>query len=417
MVLRTPPYDRLGCDVTIAGDISEIPLSNGMSDQMRPNWLLEGSQLTGTAGLRSEIRQFLAEDSQEFGWSPRPDSWLMAWDEGFSKRLAGRGWLGMTIPIEFGGTGDDALARFVVTEELLAAGAPVAAHWIADRQTAPQLLKFGTDEQKASLLPRIARGELFTALGLSEPDIGSDLAAVKTHGQRVDGGWRIDGRKIWTSGGTHASLLTALVRTTPISESGRKQAGLTQFFIDLDAPGVEVRPISLINGEQHFAEVLLDGVVVRESSVLGVVGEGWSQVTAELAYERSGPERMMSTLPVLLEFFRSLDPYATGEVSSLGFALARFISLRKLSGTIASELNTGRAPEVPAAMAKDLGTAFEQEVLEMIRSSAGADLDDTSASALGVLYRQAMLQSPGFTIRGGTSEILRTVIARGMRQG
>ncbi|SCF24746.1 Acyl-CoA dehydrogenase [Micromonospora viridifaciens] len=371
---------------------------------------LRGHRLADTASLRAEVREFVATELAERRWSARCDAWLLGWDPGFSQRLAARGWVGMAIPQEYGGRAAGALARFVVTEELLAAGAPVAAHWIADRQSAPQLLRFGTEQQRRLFLPEIAAGRMYTALGLSEPDSGSDLASVRTAATRVPGGWRVTGRKVWTSGAAHAHLLTALVRTTPLEPGAPRQAGLTQFIIDFDSPGVQVHPIRLINGEAHFAEVVLDDVFVADDRVLGTVGDGWRQVTAELAYERSGPERVLTTAPLLLAFLRDAARTGIAEPAALGRCLARLSTLRRITASVAVELAAGRTPELAAALAKDLGTRFEGEVAEVVRQCR----TDPGGDEVNRLLREAILQSPGFTLRGGTTEILRGVIAKGM---
>src|SRR6201991_2384705 len=250
------------------------------------------------AALRADVRAFLAQERAGGAWTPRADVWLSGWDERFTKELARRGWLGMTIPVEYGGHGASPLDRYVVTEELLAAGAPVAAHWVADRQIGPSLLRFGTERQKRRHLPRIAAGECYFGIGMSEPDSGSDLASVRTKATRVDGGWRLSGTKVWTSGAHRAHAFFALARSSPV-EDGNRHAGLSQFIVELDSPGVDIRPIRLLTGAHHFNEVVFDGVFVPDAMVLGEIGAGWRQVTSELAFERSGPERFLSTFPLL----------------------------------------------------------------------------------------------------------------------
>ena len=209
------------------------------------------------AALRAEVREFLARERSAGLWAPRADAWLAGRDEGFSKRLAARGWLGMAIPAQYGGHGASPLDRYVVTEELLAAGAPVAAHWIADRQIGPSLLRFGTPEQRARFLPGIAAGEVYFGIGMSEPDSGSDLASVRTKADRVPGGWELTGTKVWTSGAHRAHAFFVLARSAP-RDDAQRHAGLSQFIVDLRAPGITVRPIALLTGEHHFNEVVLD---------------------------------------------------------------------------------------------------------------------------------------------------------------
>ena len=166
--------------------------------------------------LRAEVRAFLKEQIDAGVFTPGIDTWLTRWNPGFTRALAARGWVGMTIPVEYGGHGRTFMERFVVTEELLAVGAPVAAQWVADRQAAPSLLKYGTEEQKQRFLPGIAAGEICWAIGMSEPDSGSDLASVKTKATRIDGGWRISGTKLWTSGAHHADAFFGLARSAPL---------------------------------------------------------------------------------------------------------------------------------------------------------------------------------------------------------
>jgi alkylation response protein AidB-like acyl-CoA dehydrogenase len=256
------------------------------------------------AGLRSAVRSFLAADREAFGWTPAVDCWLSSWDVEFSVRLAEAGFVGLTIPTEYGGrapaNGTGYLHRYVVTEELLAHGAPVGAHWIADRQVAPGLLAHGTEEQRRRLLPRIASGRLYSAIGMSEHGAGSDLAAVQSKATRTDDGWRLDGTKVWTSGAHLAHQIVVLARTSPLDPEHR-HAGFSQFIVPTDLPGITISPIVLMNGEHHFNEVLFDDVRLTDDDVLGEVGSGWHQVTSELGFERSGPERFLSTATVLFE--------------------------------------------------------------------------------------------------------------------
>ncbi|WP_033288576.1 acyl-CoA dehydrogenase family protein [Amycolatopsis jejuensis] len=348
--------------------------------------------------LRGAVRAFLASENGR--WEPRCDQWIGGWDASFSRRLGKRGWIGMAFPAQYGGSAAGALARFVVTEELLAAGAPVAAHWIADRQSGPGLLRFGTEEQKNAYLPGIARGEHFFAVGLSEPDTGSDLASVRTRATRVDGGWRISGTKVWTSGAHLAHTLVVLARTAPRTDA--RHAGLGQFLVDLPCAGVTIRPIRLLTGEHHFNEVVLDDAFVPDARVLGEPGSGWHQVTSELAMERSGPERILSTFPVLAE--------AAARYTGFGAVVARMWALRQMSLAVAGRLEAGAAPAVEAAAVKDLGTRFEGAVLDAVRQVV--EPDPGSDDPLPRMLAEAVLHSPGFTLRGGTNEILRGVVAK-----
>jgi alkylation response protein AidB-like acyl-CoA dehydrogenase len=368
----------------------------------------------GLGELRSEVRGFLAGERAAGRFVPACDAWLSGWDEPFSRRLAGRGWVGMTIPPQYGGHGRSALERYVVIEELLAAGAPVAAHWVADRQVAPNLLRYGTEELKQRYLPAIAQGSCYFGIGLSEPDAGSDLAAVRTTGTRADGGWTVSGVKIWTSGAHRAQALIALVRTGS-AEGRNRHAGLSQLLIELDQPGVTIRPIISMTGEHHFNEVVFGDVFVPDGQVVGAIGAGWAQVTSELAYERSGPERLLSTFPLLDALVGELaarDGDARTE-EALGRVASRLWACRQMSLAVAGALADGEAPEIAAALVKDVGTQLENEIIEVARLLTATEPDPDDAGYAGMLAH-AVLHAPGFTLRGGASEILRGIVARGL---
>jgi alkylation response protein AidB-like acyl-CoA dehydrogenase len=367
------------------------------------------------AELRSAVREFLAADRERFGWRPAVDCWLSRWDADFSIRLADAGLVGLTIPAEYGGRGLGYLHRYVVTEELLVQGAPVAAHWIADRQVAPALLTYGTEEQRRRLLPRIAEGRLYSAIGMSEHGAGSDLAAVATRAIRTDGGWVLNGTKVWTSGAHLAHQIVVLARTSPLDPAHR-HAGFSQFIVPTDAPGVTVSPIILMDGEHHFNEVLFEDVELSDADLLGDVGDGWHQVTAELGFERSGPERILSTATMLFEVLRSLSRQGGSDdrtAAEVGDLVGRMVSLRQLSVSVARALTDGRDAATSAALVKDLGTRFEQESVDVAADLIDAvDGDSPDAAELSAMLATARVHSPLFTLRGGTNEVLRGVVAK-----
>ncbi|RUP04948.1 MAG: acyl-CoA dehydrogenase [Mycobacterium sp.] len=373
-------------------------------NRLVPPGTIEDEALTD---LRAEVRQFVAEQLAAGTFTPSVDAWLSRWDEKFTTALAERGWLGMTVPVEYGGHGRSFQERFVVTEELLAAGAPVAAHWIADRQIVPSLLKYGTEAQKQHFLPRITAGECYFAIGMSEPDSGSDLASVRTKAERVDGGWALTGTKVWTSGAHLAHAFIVLARTAPVDPQHR-HAGLSQFLVDLHRPGVEVRPIISMNGAHHFNEVIFDGAFVPDDMVFGEIGDGWNQVTSELAFERSGPERFLSTFVLLAACADRMAANSIPRDANLGRLVARIAGLHQMSTAVAGALERHEAADVPAAVVKVLGTTVEGDIADF------ADLQDSPDAIFTELTRAAVDQRPGFTLRGGTNEILRGVIARGL---
>ena len=365
--------------------------------------------------VRVEVREFLAAELAAGSFRPHVDTWLSGVDPGFSRKLGARGWLGMTWPRRYGGHERSAMERYAVTEELLAAGAPVAAHWIADRQSGPNLLRYGTEEQRAALLPRIAAGECFFVIGMSEPDAGSDLASIRTRAVRNgDGDWVVSGAKVWTSNAHHAHFGIVLVRTAPVDAADR-HAGLSQLLVDLSLPGISVNPIRILDGGHHFNEVVFDRVVVPGTMLLGVEGAGWAQVTAELAFERSGPERFLSTYPVLAEFARrACDSGDGGQLAVLGRLAARLLALRQLSLRIAAALDRGELPDIAAALVKDVGTTFEADVVDEVRRVVAVPASLDSPDPLGRALAEAQLHAPGYTLRGGTNEILRGIVARGL---
>jgi acyl-CoA dehydrogenase len=366
------------------------------------------------ARLRREVRAFIAEERAS-GRLPPPSRLGMGFSPETSQRIAARGWIGLTWPRDYGGGARTALERYVVTEELLAASVPVGAHWVADRQSGPVLLKFGTEAQKREYLPRIAAGACYFCIGMSEPAAGSDLASLTTKATRVEGGgWRIRGRKVWTTNAHRVHYMIVLARTSPAKES--RHEGLSQFIVDLTAPGVTVGPIVSMAGEHDFNEVLLDDVAVSDDALIGREGNGWNQVSAELAYERSGPERWLSSFRLIAECAAALDDTRPDTREALGRLLSHLLALRQLSLSVAGMIQAGEAPNVEAAIVKDLGTKFEQEAVRVIRDIVAAErlTDEGRQDRLKALLRHAQTMAPAFTIRGGTNEILRGLIARGL---
>ncbi|HJX42917.1 MAG TPA: acyl-CoA dehydrogenase family protein [Geodermatophilus sp.] len=367
--------------------------------------------------VRLEVRAFLAEELAAGSFTTHVDTWLSGVDPEFSRKLGARGWLGMTWPREYGGHERSAMERYAVTEELLAAGAPVAAHWIADRQSGLALLRYGTEAQRKEILPRIAAGECYFVIGMSEPDSGSDLASIRTRATRnADGDLVVTGAKVWTSNAHHSHYGIVLVRTGPPGEGPRgKHQGLTQLLVDLSLPGITINPIRILDGGHHFNEVVFDDVVVPGDMLLGEEGAGWHQVTAELAFERSGPERFLSTWPLLAEFGRraaaSGDP---AQLAVLGRLSSRALALRQLSLRIAAALDRGELPDIPAALVKDMGTTFEQDVVDEVRRVVDVPASLDSPDPLGRALAEAQLHAPGYTLRGGTNEILKGIVARGL---
>jgi alkylation response protein AidB-like acyl-CoA dehydrogenase len=363
--------------------------------------------------LRSEVREFVATEGAAWSALRRAESWS-GFDADFSKRLAERGWIGMTWPTKYGGHARTSFERYVVLEELLAAGAPVAAHWFADRQTGPLLLKFGTEAQKIALLPRMARGECFTCIGMSEPNSGSDLAAVQTRAKPVDGGWRVNGSKLWTTYAHKSHYIVLFCRTSGSGED--RQSGTSQLLVDLATPGITIRPILDMTGRHHFNEVFFDDVFVPSDALIGKEGEGWAQVTSELSYERSGPERFLSSYRLLYELVEVLGRSPESRCTvAVGRLVAHLATLRHLSKSVTSMLENGVDPQLQAAIVKDLGAVFEQEIPEVARALDSVELQvGRKNEDFYAVLAQTIMNAPAFSLRGGTREILRGIISRGL---
>jgi len=364
--------------------------------------------------FRKEIRAFLNQEMQGVPHHIKARSWMGTNDE-FSRRLARKGWLGLTIPTEYGGSGKGFFSRFVLSEELLIAGAPVASHWIADRQSGPLILNFGTEAQRRFYIPRICRGEAFFCIGMSEPSSGSDLASIRTRATRTDEGWILNGSKVWTTNAHGCHYMIALVRTS--GETSDRQKGLSQVIIDLKLPGVTIRPIRDMAGDAHFSEVFFDQVVLAPDALIGVEGQGWDQCTAELAFERSGPERIYSSIALLDSWMVGLREQGISDVETnalVGALVSEMAVLRALSLAVTQKLVNGESPATEASVVKDFGTDFEQKLIRQIGGWLGAHPEYVASADL--LQTLGYLEQMGvtFSLRGGTREILRGIIARGL---
>ncbi len=362
--------------------------------------------------LREEVRAFLREHLEGWTAARRSHSWD-GFDPAFSRQVGARGWIGMTWPKQYGGGEYSALERHAVLEEMLVAGAPVSSHWIADRQSGPLLLRFGSERQRQEILPQIARGELCFCIGMSEPDAGSDVANIRARARQVDGGWIVTGTKLWTTNAHRAHYMIGLFRTG--GDAADRHAGLSQFLIDMARPGIAVRPLRDLTGEEHFNEVVFDDAFIPHDGLIGRAGEGWGQVMAELAFERSGPERYLSSIQALVELIRVLAAQPSEEGAALGGRLAaELVTLRRMSFSGAGMLEAHGDPALEACVVKDLGTGFEQSLPEAVQSLLGLELDPGAGSDLHRVPAHLARMAPAFSLRGGTREILRGIVARGL---
>jgi alkylation response protein AidB-like acyl-CoA dehydrogenase len=363
--------------------------------------------------LRLEVRDFLRS---ELGAAPRRDrsGTLGGFSPEFSRKVGARGWLGMTWPRAYGGHERSMLERYVVMEEMLAAGAPINAHNVADRQSGPLLLRYGTEEQRREVVPRIAAGDCYFCIGMSEPDSGSDLASVRTRAVAVEGGWRVNGTKIWTSYAERCHYMILFCRTAEADPKDR-QAGFTQFLVDMKAPGILINPIRNLAGDTNFNEVVFQDTFLPAAAVIGTPGNAWRQLTSELALERSGPDRFLAGFKLFRALVGQLGA-APGERARMaaGRHVAHMMVLRQMSRSVAGMLEQGEEAALQGAMVKDLGTTLDQGLPDLARLLLPVEADPESEEELAAALADVTQHAPSFSIRGGTREILRSTIARGL---
>ena len=364
--------------------------------------------------LRQEARNFLAQHMLGVPAVVRSRSWA-GYNPAFSRALGQQGWLGITLPKAYGGAGRSAFARYVLVEEFLNTGAPVGSHWIADRQSAPLILKYGTEAQKQFYIPQVCRGEVFFCIGMSEPGSGSDLASVRSRAVKTDTGWLLNGQKIWTSNAFNSRYMIALVRTS--GEAGDRQKGLSQVIVDLKLSGVTVKPIKDLSGDSHFCEVFFDNVALGDDALVGDEGGGWAQVTAELAFERSGPERIFSSIVLFdewLAFVRTPQGHSAASERLAGKVMSHLVPLRALSISVTERLVRGESPIVEAALVKELGTTLEQLIPAVLCDDLFSRPAVQVPTELLLSLNYITQVAPSFSLRGGTRDILRGMIARGL---
>jgi alkylation response protein AidB-like acyl-CoA dehydrogenase len=258
--------------------------------------------------FRAEVAEWLAVNPPPRGASGNTAegfSLLRDWD----RRLFDAGWAAVSWPAEYGGRDASLWEWLIFEEEYWRAGAPQRVSQNGISLLAPTLFEFGTDEQRARILPRMASAEEVWAQGWSEPDAGSDLAGITSRAVRAEGGWRLTGQKTWCSRGAFCDRLFGLFRSDP---EAQRHAGITYCMVDLKADGVTVRPVQVLDGEEGFAEVFLDDVFVPDDDVIGEPGEGWSVAMATASSERGlslrSPGRFLATAARLVEMCRAQAP-------------------------------------------------------------------------------------------------------------
>jgi len=370
--------------------------------------------------FRQEVRDFLEGEIKQGLWQPSCDAWIMGHDPEFSKRVAAKGWIGLTWPKEYGGQERSFVDRLILTEEMLRYGAPAACHWFADRQIGGAIVHYGTEEQRKELLPKILKGEAYVGLGMSEPDAGSDLASLKTKAVEDGDYYVIDGQKTWTSGGSHMNWIYLVARTDP---DAPKHRGISEFLFETSLLGITIVPIVDITGGTHFNEVFFEDVRIPKKCLIGEKNRGFYQVLNQLDYERSGMERLMANYPL----FEALIQY-TKETKRNGKPLSEEPVIRSKLAQLKIELeigrlhmyrvavvmDEGRAPNWESSMSKAYGTAFEQRLASMAIEILGlyGQLSPQSkwVPVQGMAYH-SYLSSKGYSLQAGTSEVLKNILA------
>lgn len=345
--------------------------------------------------LQAEVREVAQRAAASE--SIREDSWIRGFSREFSRELGARGWLGMLLPREEGGHGRPPIERFVVTEALIEAGAPIGATWVGDRQIGPTLVEFGTPEQRRRFLPGIIDGTACWSIGLSEPDAGSDLAAIRTRATLDGDEWVIEGQKVWTSFAMDADYVYLVTRTDP---EAPPHQGMSEIIVPFDTPGIEVKPIREATGEAHFNEVIFDGARVPAANLVGALNGSFKQVMRQLEHERAGIDRLMSNQAIyrdVLETVDTSDPLVRQRIADLeiGLRVGRMLVIREV---------LKQAPAGFSAATKVFCTELMQRIADFIASVH-------PESMVWGRRARAICYAPAYSIQGGTSEILRNVLA------
>jgi alkylation response protein AidB-like acyl-CoA dehydrogenase len=356
---------------------------------------MEFSWTTDQIAQREQARDVARSAVERYG--RHNDSWINGFSKEFAVEMAALGWIGLTWPKEFGGSGRPPIDRLIIGEELIAAGAPIAAMWFADRQMGPTLINYGTAEQQAEFLPGILSGETTWCIGMSEPDAGSDLASLATSATRDGDDFVINGQKIWTSFGELADFCYLICRT---DSSGPPHRGISEIIVPMDTPGIEVRPITDMTTNRHFCEVWFTDVRVPIANLVGIEGAAFKQTMAQLEHERGGIDRLVSNRALYaLAAARAdrTDPLVRQEMARLeiGFRLGRILVTREV---------LRQAPAGFSAATKCFCTEHEWRVAEFVARVFGAEATVWSDVVHGLLY------APGYTIMGGTSDIMRNIL-------
>ncbi len=370
--------------------------------------------------FRQEVRDFMEAEISQGTFQPICDGWIQGYSPEFTRKVAAKGWIGLTWPKEYGGQERSNIDRLILTEELLRYGAPAACHWFADRQIGRSIIAYGTEEQKQEFLPQILRGEAHIGLGMSEPQSGSDLASLQTKATEDGDDYVIDGQKMWTSCASYMTHVYLVARTDP---DAPKHRGVSEFIIDASLPGISVTPTIDITGSVAWGEVFYDHVRVPKKYLIGEKNRGFYQILGQLDYERAGLERLMGNFPLFDAIVRfaketqrndaplSRDPLIRNKLAQLEveFEIGRLLTYR-----VVLVIDEGRSPNVEAAMAKTYCTTFEQRLANVATDILGIYGQLMAESKWAPIFGMAphsYLGSKGYSLQAGSTEVLRNIIA------
>jgi alkylation response protein AidB-like acyl-CoA dehydrogenase len=364
------------------------------------------------AAFRDELRAWFESNWDPAQPQPEGDDAGYAWRRDWQRRLAEGGWAGVHWPREYGGRGATMTESAIFFEELGRARAPLPANVLGLLLAGPTIMTYGTDAQKERYLAPILTADEIWCQGFSEPDAGSDLAALKTKAVRDPahpGEWVVTGQKVWTSGAQHSKWCMLVART---DFDVPKHKGLTYFLMDMEQEGVQIRPLVQITGEPEFNELFIEGARIPDENVLGGVGNGWRVALTTLMNERSGlafflQVRLRQLLDELIEEAaeRGLldDPVVADKLGHLHMK-AEILRLTAYRGLTTIEKYGTPGPE--GSLTKWMWSETNQELAQFAADLLGAD-----ALTAGNRWAYELLRSRGNTIEGGTTEILKNIVA------
>jgi len=361
----------------------------------------------GQIAFRDELRAWLEEHPP--GPEPEGEDAGYDWRRDWQRKLDEGGWAGVHWPKEYGGRGAELMETAIFFEEMGRAGAPLPANVLGLLLAGPTIMTWGTEEQKERYLQPILSAEEIWCQGFSEPDAGSDLAALKTRAVREGDGWVVTGQKVWTSGAQHSKWCMLVARTDP---DAAKHKGLTYFLMDMEQPGVQVVPLRQITGDPEFNELFIEEARIGDENVLGGVGNGWKVALTTLMNERAGLgfflqvrlRQMVDELFAVAGQTGQLDdPRIADELAELHIR-TEILRLTAYRGLSVIEQFGQPGPE--GSLVKWLWSETNQMLTQLAPTLIGPE-----ALTSGTRWSYELLRARGNTIEGGTTEILRNIVA------